>query len=55
VQHYRHQRLENKDFWNLAVCFVSKDVNLTKAPVKYLESLLTQKIQAAGRGQVEKT
>jgi hypothetical protein len=43
----------NKDFWNLAVCFVSKDENLTKAHVKYLESLLAQKIQAAGRVQVE--
>jgi hypothetical protein len=28
----------NKDFWNVAIAFVSKDNNLTKAHVKYLES-----------------
>lgn len=28
----------NKDFWQIAVSFVSKDNNLTKAHVKYLES-----------------
>ena len=27
-----------KDFWSLAICFTSKDQNLTKADVKYLES-----------------
>jgi hypothetical protein len=43
----------NKDFWNTTVCFISKDENLTKAHVKYLESLLAQKIQEAGRAQVE--
>ena len=28
----------NKDFWQIAIAFVSKDNNLTKAHVKYLES-----------------
>lgn len=28
----------NKDFWQVAIAFVSKDNNLTKAHVKYLES-----------------
>jgi hypothetical protein len=32
----------NKDFWNEVVFFVSKDENLTKSHVKYLESRLIQ-------------
>src|SRR3989338_1250034 len=28
----------NKDFWQIAIAFISKDSNLTKAHVKYLES-----------------
>lgn len=28
----------NKDFWQIAIAFISKDNNLTKAHVKYLES-----------------
>lgn len=34
--------LANKDFWNEVVFFTSKDENLTKSHVKYLESRLVQ-------------
>jgi len=36
-----YQRLKqhnNKDFWSLAICFISKDQSMTKAHAKYLES-----------------
>ena len=32
----------NKDFWNSVTVFVSKDDNLTKAHIRYLEGLLIQ-------------
>ena len=32
-----------KDFWNSATVFVSKDENLTKAHIRYLEGLLIEK------------
>ena len=34
------QHLATKDFWNEAIIFVSKDENLNKAHIKYLESRL---------------
>ena len=34
------QHLGQKDFWNEAIVFVSKDENLNKAHVKYLENRL---------------
>lgn len=40
------QHHQNKDFWNLVIVFTSKDDNLTKAHVKYLESKITQEIRA---------
>lgn len=36
----------NKDFWTWVVVFVSKDTNLTKAHVRWLESRLVQEIRA---------
>jgi hypothetical protein len=45
-------RLKNhldKDFWNHIVFFTSKDENLTKAHIRYLEGRLIQQAQAAGR------
>lgn len=46
-------RLKNhdskKDFWNLAICFSSKDQNLTKADVKYLEARSVQIAQETAR------
>lgn len=38
-----------KDFWNSAVIFVSKDENLTKAHTKYLEGKLIGKATEVGR------
>jgi len=42
----QHQNLE---FWNEAVVFISKDENLNKAHVKYLESKLYEMIKASKR------
>jgi hypothetical protein len=45
------QHLE-KDFWNQVVYFVSKDENLTKAHIRYLEGKLIEKARSAGRALV---
>ncbi len=42
-----------KDFWNAVVVFVSKDENLTKAHIRYLENRLLQKAKQAGRYRLE--
>jgi hypothetical protein len=42
----------SKDFWNQIVFFVSKDENLTKAHIRYLEGKLIQHATAAGRAIV---
>ena len=39
-QHARPEPAGGKDFWNLAVVLTSKDMNLTKAHARYLESRL---------------
>lgn len=44
-----HARDEDKDFWTRAIVVVSKDANLTKAHVRYLESSLIALTQRAGR------
>ena len=36
------QHLKEKDFWNDAIIFISKDENLNKAHIKYLENRLHQ-------------
>ena len=41
-----------KDFWNQAVFFVSKDENLTKAHIRYLEGKLIDQARTAGRAIV---
>lgn len=41
-----------KDFWNQAIYFVSKDENLTKAHIRYLEGKLIDKARGAGRALV---
>ncbi|PTL89168.1 DUF4357 domain-containing protein [Halomonas litopenaei] len=45
-QHNRPEEKGGKDFWEKVCLVISKDQNLTKAHVKYLESLL---IQSAGQ------
>ena len=42
----------DKDFWNHVVFVVTKDENLTKAHVRYLEGRLIEQAKAAGRVQV---
>lgn len=42
-----------KDFWNEVVLFTSKDENLTKAHVKFLESTLVGLAKAADRYELE--
>lgn len=41
-----------KDFWNHIVFFVSKDENLTKAHIRYLEGRLIEQSKRAGRAVV---
>lgn len=47
-QHYR-----NKDFWTQAVVFSSKDANLNKAHVQYIESRLIELAQRAKRCRLD--
>ncbi|WP_437728176.1 GIY-YIG nuclease family protein [Sorangium sp. So ce861] len=42
----------NKDFWTHVVVFVSKDENLTKAHVRWLEATLIREIRKAKRAEV---
>ncbi|MDH5613282.1 MAG: GIY-YIG nuclease family protein [Gammaproteobacteria bacterium] len=42
-----------KEFWNQAVGFVSKDENLTKAHIKYLEGKLIEIGNKAGKGIIQ--
>jgi hypothetical protein len=42
-----------KDFWNAVVVFVSKDENLTKAHIRYLENRLLCEAKKAGRYRLE--
>ena len=41
-----------KDFWNQIIFFVSKDENLTKAHIRYLEGKLIEMARSAGRALV---
>jgi hypothetical protein len=43
----------SKDFWNEVVIFISKDDNLTKAHVKYLESRIIQIATSAMRYKID--
>jgi len=42
-----------EDFWNHVVFFISKDENLTKAHVRYLEGRLIEQARSAGRALVK--
>ena len=48
-----HQQLSQKDFWNEAIVFISKDENLNKAHIKYLENRLHDIAKSAGRYTVD--
>ena len=43
------QHLSQKDFWNEVITFISKDENLNKAHIKYLENRLFEKAQETNR------
>ncbi len=43
----------DKDFWKTISFFVSKDENLTKAHIKYLEGVLIERARKAGRYEIE--
>ena len=43
----------SKEFWNQVVAFVSKDENLTKAHIKYLEGKLIEIGNKAGKGIIQ--
>ena len=47
------QHVSEKEFWNEAVVFISKDENLNKAHIKYIESRLYDLAVNAGRFKVE--
>ncbi|MBX3730821.1 MAG: GIY-YIG nuclease family protein [Candidatus Sumerlaeia bacterium] len=49
----RLRQHKSRDFWTSVVIFVSKDENLTKAHVKYLESRLIKEAQSAARYKLE--
>lgn len=48
-----NQQLTSKDFWNEAIIFISKDENLNKAHIKYLENRLHEIAKTANRYKVE--
>lgn len=47
-----HNKDEDKDFWDECVLFVSKDQNLTKAHVRYVEARLIQLAASAKRANL---
>lgn len=47
-----HEKDDAKDFWNRTVVVTSKDANLTKAHVRYLESRIIHLVQQAGRARL---
>jgi hypothetical protein len=48
-----NQQLTQKDFWNEAIVFISKDENLNKAHIKYLENRLHDIAKLANRYKVD--
>jgi hypothetical protein len=48
-----NQQLNSKDFWNETIVFISKDENLNKAHIKYLENRLHEIAKAANRYRVD--
>ncbi len=48
-----NQQLTQKEFWNEAIIFISKDENLNKAHIKYLENRLHDIAKSANRYKVD--
>ena len=49
----RLRQHRNKDFWVSVVAFVSKDENLTKAHIRFLEGELIKEATTSGRAKLE--
>lgn len=47
------QHVSEKEFWNESVVFISKDENLNKAHIKYLESRLYEIASSASRYEIQ--
>jgi hypothetical protein len=47
------QHVSEKEFWNESVVFISKDENLNKAHIKYLESRLYEIAKSANRYEIQ--
>jgi hypothetical protein len=47
------QHVSEKEFWNESVVFISKDENLNKAHIKYLESRLCELANVASRYEIQ--
>jgi len=50
-----NQHLTQKDFWHESIVFISKDENLNKAHIKYLENRLYEIAKNANRYKIENT
>ncbi len=48
-----NQQLNQKDFWNEAIVFISKDENLNKAHIKYLENRLHDIAKSTNRYKID--
>lgn len=48
-----NQQLTQKEFWNEAIVFISKDENLNKAHIKYLENRLHEIAKLANRYKID--
>jgi hypothetical protein len=48
-----NQQLTSKDFWNETIVFISKDENLNKAHIKYLENRLHDIAKSSNRYKVD--
>ena len=48
-----NQHLTERDFWNEAIIFISKDENLNKAHIKYLENRLYEIAKSSKRYKIE--
>ncbi len=46
------EHLSTKDFWNEVICFVSKDENLNKAHIKYIENSLYEIAKNVDRSEI---
>lgn len=48
-----NQHISTKDFWSESIVFISKDENLNKAHIKYLESRLFEIAKSVNRYEIE--